>query len=309
MNISQLDYASLTGHSFSLAERTALSAATTLLLAQTKHKQVTVLGKVYGHRADYIVVTCSSEDPLAADSSTFFSTDSGVTFNLLPPPSAETPPLANAASADSNKVVAGSSASTANLCKAISGVYMGEPAFEYRPTDPVSGLTFAVKETERLSCFAAAYQYSCCVAPRGAYSRRLGTFAPSAAAAGSVAGKTPASSAAIPTTVKKNATFDGLDRTAAGTLASYVHLRTEALVRSQLEKENVAVAVDCFDAVSADVPQGTWCLKYDAVLDVVYAQSLLYSGAVFYHQPESAKIFGNAYFGDGAVNKDLAFML
>ena len=298
MELAHLDLANLTGRGFSLAEQTALRQGTTTLLAKAKQQAVLVWGKVYGHRADYVIVTCFGTDPIGPDATHFFSTDGGVTFTLLPEPTNLQPPLAATQPEGAKEPVV--PVTTMTLCgsPAMSGcVFMGEPAYEYVAVDAVSGCAFRIKEAERLACFVALHGSKCRAVPRGAVCR---VEAPLGA---DVDNKAKGFFG-----IRANAGFTGLSRDAAGKLSSYVHLRADVRPRSELEKEGVATSLDFLDPVSEDVPAGCWNLKYQQTEDVVFGVSQWLPGAVFYHRP-GTKLFGSVYVGDGAVAHDLPFML
>lgn len=258
--------ATLTGHGFSLSERTAIQAASTLLLMETKQQRVKVWGKVLGHKTDYIIVMCIGQSALST-CLTFFSLDGGISYALLQPFD----------ESDSARTRAVSS---------LRGHYVGDPSYEYRVPDPSKepGSVITVKESERLAYFIAQHDTHCRVIPRG--SQLLHEDG----------------------SIRLNALFDGLDRSAAGKLGSYVHLRNQRRPATLLEQEGINKAVDFLDPLTDDIPAGVWSLKYDPFMDVVYGSSNLFVGGVFYHQPETS-MYGNIYVGDGCPNHDCAFML
>lgn len=294
--VDHIAYAGLTGHSFGLAEQAAIRAGTVVLLSHTKHQSAEVWGKVIAQQADYIVIACYSDCPLNAVH--FFSTNGGIEYHLLPPPTTATPPKASdSEQPEGHGAKNQAHVSVVQLCKKIQGSYVGDPAYEYRVADPITGVIYCIRESERLSCFVKEHGERCRVVPRGAFALR----------------EKPLSAQASETnatiSVARNTTFEGLDRAAAGRLTSYFHLRPTSRDRSLLEKENTANAVDFLDTIADDVPAGIWNLRYDPVLDVIYGTSNAYFGTVFFHQPQSKTIYGNVYIGDGSANQDLAFML
>lgn len=253
-----MQLASLTGHGFSLSERTAILASSTLLLTESKSQRVKVWGKVLGHRCDYVIVQCIGLSALST-TLTFFSVDGGVSYALLQP-------------------FPESDAAKRSAVATLKGMYMGDPAYEYR----VGGV--ALKESERLASFIAQHDFHCRVIPRGSQLLHEDD------------------------SIRLNALFDGLDRTAAGKLGSYVHLRNQRRPASLLEQEGVNKAVDFLDPLTDDIPMGVWSLKFEPMYDLVYSASNLFVGSVFYHRPETS-LFGNIYIGDGCPNHDCAFML
>ena len=258
-----LEYAPLSGHGFSLAEKTAINASTPILLSETKQSRFKVWGKVYGHKNDYIVVQCIGVGALST-CLTYYSTDGGVNYAMLEP-----------MSPTNSRTV---------LCAQLKGMYMGDPAYEYRVQDPATGETVAIKEAERLGFFIGFHDHHCRVIPRGSQLM----FEDG--------------------TIRINPNFEGLDRSAAGKLGSYYHLRPERRAASLLEKEGVNNSVDFLDPLTSDTPSSVWTLKYDPAQDVVYGTNLLLIGSVFYHKPETP-IFGNVYLGDGCINQDISFMM
>jgi radial spoke head protein 9 len=255
------DYAFITGHAFSLAEKTALSTTLPLLASTSKMPFCRVWGKVYGYKRDFIVVQCFGKNIIAAPHS-FFSVDGGLTFSVLDVPEEQ----------------------AGYYCAQLTGVYMGDPAYEYRVTDEKTGELLTLKESQRLGWFVAAHDHECRIAPRGAFLQ------------------------VDEHTVTENKTFEGLDFGAAGYLNSYVHIRSHRRPRSKLELEGVVRDIDSFDPLTEDVPAGCWSLKYDGAENLIVGSTLKFPGAVFYHQPES-KLFGNLYMGNGTTNVDLAFVM
>jgi radial spoke head protein 9 len=261
MNLSSdIGTAFLTGHSFSLAERTALLTAAPLLLSNSKLASVKVWGKIHGYKADYILVQAFTIDVSQA-AQTFFSVDSGVTFSVL-------------------DVV---SDKKFQQIKSISGVFMGDAAYEYRVAS-ADGSFVTVKESERLAWFVKVHDDMCRVAPRGAYLKHEDG------------------------TVRQNITFQGLERSEAGYLNLYVHIRKQQPAVSALELEAVNKALDFAQPLTQDIPDGVWTLKADPLRNIVYGETFQFPGAVFYHYPETQQ-FGNVYIGDGNVCTDMAFIM
>lgn len=256
-----MEFAPVTGRSFSVAERTAVAATLPIVAHAAKLPNFRVWGKVFGFKNDFIIAQCFDTDLLAAPRS-YFSIDGGLTFSVLDAPSS----------------------SRQEHCALIKGQYMGDPAYEYRVVDPVTGVPIPLKESERLAWFVLQHDTDCRVAPRGALLRNEDD------------------------TVRRNATFEGLDFQTAVYLNQYLHVRKSRRHVTKLETEGVYLAADSFDPLVDDVPQGIWNLKYDGMQQLVYGTTALYPGAVFYHRPETP-LFGNIYMGDGVVNGDVAFLL
>jgi radial spoke head protein 9 len=289
MDIDSINFADLTGRSFSVAEQCALNIARSTLLSKTKQQFFSIWGKVRGHATDYIVVFTHDDDILAPSTTYHFSTDGGVTFTLLPAPVADE-----------------RAAARQQWYESIRGCFIGDPAFEYRVTDAVTGEEQRLLESGRLAALIAAHTDRCRIVPRGAFALRR--VVP-AASSKSLAEVKPSAGRGIG--VLRNGTFDGLERSAAGRIESYVHLRPNTRPRASVELPepgSAAERFDCLDPVSDDVPLGQWSFKYDALRDCVYGQSLWLDGAVFFHVPGTSQ-FGNVYIGDGTINHDLAFMV
>ena len=110
--------------------------------------------------------------------------------------------------------------------------------------------------------------------------------------------------------VTPNRTFEGLNASSASTLTNFFHFRepTELQRLGALEKKGLVASTDFLDPVSGDVPKGSWALKFDGPRQNVTLSSLKYPGYHFFHRLGTSA-FGGAYFGNGAINKDLVFMI
>lgn len=144
MTANPFEFAPLTGHSFSIAERAAIQASSAVLLTQTRMSRVKVWGKVLGLKADYVLVQCIGAAALDAPL-TFFSTDGALTWSLVESIAPE----------------------REALCKTLQGTYMGDAAYEYRVAVAGSDKVVPVKESERLAYFIATHDFHCRVIPRG----------------------------------------------------------------------------------------------------------------------------------------------
>lgn len=303
---------------FSPNERVQLSSSLPLLSAQTKRKELVLWGKIFGYKADYIVVEAFDDDGIA-EPELYYTLDEGRTFNLL-----------------------GTFSSVFAMCPGYStfsglqqaewkqavllgmrGPFLGDPAYEYRVPNPVSSHgaseVVSVKESVRLALFMEEFDHECRVVPRGAYAKaeRQSTASVVANTAAGV-GSDPRAE------VQRNAAFAGLPRTAEGALSlrNYYHLRAVNPYRRLLARNQSALAtksgleqlsehplVDAaFEPLSEDVPTGTWQVRYDAFHNVVVGRNILFPGSVFYHVPETP-VYGTVYMGDGNVNVNAAFEL
>lgn len=259
--MSAMEFAPLTGRCFSLAERTAISATLPLLAHAAKLPNSRIWGKIFGFKNDIIIVQCLGTNVLEQPRS-YFSVDGGLTFSVL-----DTPPV-----------------SKLQHCALIKGQYMGDPAYEYRVHDAVTGQSVSLKESERMGWFVLQHDMDCRVAPRGALLLNEDG------------------------SVRTNATFEGLGFSEAVFLNQYIHVRRPRRNASKLEQEGTYVAADAFDPLVDDVPQGLWNLKFDGMQEIVFGTTALYPGSVFFHRPET-QCFGSVYMGDGVVNGDVAFTL
>eukprot|EP00756_Hemistasia_phaeocysticola_P005976 Hpha_TRINITY_DN13604_c0_g1::TRINITY_DN13604_c0_g1_i1::g.122776::m.122776/K19757/RSPH9; radial spoke head protein 9 len=173
----------------------------------------------------------------------------------------------------------------APLCEKVIGYYRGDPAYEYRVKHGEKEEVVAIKESERLAHFVGECDFHCAVVPRGAL--RL----------------------TDKDTAVRNRTFQGLTLDTAGKLHSYCHRRrTDKDGSSLLHEEHLDRSLDFMPALHHDLPQGVWVVKSEPSLGVVYGQSLLLRGSVFFHCP-GTPVFGYFYLGHGEKNRDLPFML
>lgn len=107
-----------------------------------------------------------------------------------------------------------------------------------------------------------------------------------------------------------NRTFEGLNASAASSLSNYFHFREPREMQrlGALEKQGLVASTDFLDPINGDVPKGSWALKFDGPRQTVTLSSLKFPGYHFSHRLNSSQ-FGGAYFGTGAINKDLVFMI
>jgi radial spoke head protein 9 len=77
-----------------------------------------------------------------------------------------------------------------------------------------------------------------------------------------------------------------------------------------LERRGLVASTDFLDPLAEDLPvaSAAWALRVDKARGQALLKSLLYPGYYFYHNTGSVR-FGGAYFGDGARNDDIGFMV
>ncbi|KPI89849.1 hypothetical protein ABL78_1018 [Leptomonas seymouri] len=309
-------YAFETGASFTPNEYVQLSSSIPILSTQTKRKNLVLWGKIFGYKADYIIVEAYDDDAVA-EPEVYYTLDEGRSFNLLG--------TFSSVFAACPGYVNGSGTERAEwkqtMLLGMRGPFMGDPAYEYRvAADPSSpATTQSVKESVRLALFVEEFDYECRVVPRGAYVKA--ERQPTATVATSIGS---GSSAVERAQIRCNTAFNGLARTADGalTLRNFYHLRAQdpyrrLLARNQhalftksvLEQLSEHPLVDAvFEPLTEDIPSGTWQLRYDAFHDVMIGKNIRFAGSLFYHVPETS-VYGSLYMGDGNINLNTAFEL
>ncbi|ESL07735.1 hypothetical protein TRSC58_04572 [Trypanosoma rangeli SC58] len=289
-------FAPATGHVFSTSERVALATSIPLLMEKSKRRTMLVWGKVYGFKNDYTIVQAFDDD-LVAQPVIYYSVDGGLSFVFLGTTESLMQRTMDEVVNEKQKKM---------LMYRMRGPFMGDPSYEYRVVDELTGSTSSYKESLRLVLFIDAHDFHCRVAPRGAYYREL-------------------RNATLPPEIKRNTAFTGLKRAheEALSLRNYYHLRAhnpyiELIARAEgsllhaksglerLEEDQNLDAI--FFPISDDLPGGVWRLRYDPVHNVVLGRSVRFVGSVFYHVPETNK-YGTVYMGDGNINHDIAFEL
>ncbi|XP_035215980.1 radial spoke head protein 9 homolog [Stegodyphus dumicola] len=113
--------------------------------------------------------------------------------------------------------------------------------------------------------------------------------------------------------VKKNPYFEGLSKTDAIELSSYLHFRLPDSDVSfaptiQICPSGVDKALQFLEPISHDYPPGCWILQGDPLMEVITLRNLWWPGYTFYHKPET-KEYNAIYIGYGERNDDLPFML
>lgn len=290
-------YTHPTGYVFSTSERVALGTSLPLLASRTKRRNLVIWGKIFAFKADYIIVQ-AFDDNLVAEPELYYTVDEGLTFTLL----GTTSSLLSGLPGVRDDPLAWQDLKQTLVLK-MRGIFVGDPAYEYRLIDEFTGKATSYKESVRIALFVEEHDYQCRAAPRGAYffSERNGS---------------------LPREIKKNTAFNGLRKTEGGALSlhNYYHIRARNPYRKVLEKQKDILSEKSalemlsedrqldgeFDPLSDEVPNGIWRLRYDPKSNLVVGHHARFVGSVFYHVPETG-IFGTVYMGDGTINHSLAF--
>lgn len=140
-----LEIAKLTGRGFSLSETTSVQHQARLISESLKQPNIIVWGKIFGAKADYIIVRCFGRDYLG-HVHTLYSIDGGLSFSALD-------------TQDSTLDA---------LCASIRGPFMGDVSYEYKATVVATGASVPIREAQRLSWFIRSCDDHCRVCPRGA---------------------------------------------------------------------------------------------------------------------------------------------
>lgn len=330
MTTSEIDDClGLIGKAISVPESTNLKCSLTTLSASAG-AAVRLWGKIEGYQADYFIAQSPSANGVTDVDGrrTWCSVDGGITWIQVPQISALS---------DEQK----------EFCAQLRGPFMGQPTYEYKvqrelPQEapaPVEAPAveeapeeeeadgedeeggdkneedgaenaeggeegeeakpankrpkfriLALPETTRVAFFVADHDRACAVVPRSSLIRKEDG------------------------TVIVNRAFGGLDVTAAKDLRNYLHCTappascSRQLSNSKVFGDKYSAAWDFLVPVVADMPEGVWSAKYDALLNMVVVQNHLFNGSVFWHQPGTAKM-GQLYWGRGERNLDLCFVL
>ncbi|KAG5469883.1 hypothetical protein CUR178_02025 [Leishmania enriettii] len=312
------EYAFMAGASFSPKERVELSSSFPLLSVQTKRKELMLWGKIFGYKADYIIVEAFDDDAVV-EPELYYTLDEGHTFSLLGTFSsvfAMCPGYSNCSGLKQAEW-------KQSMLLGMRGPFIGDPAYEYRVSNhsAIHGeqSVQSLKESVRLALFIEEFDHECRVVPRGAYimAERQSTV--------TIASTTGADiDAGARAEVRRNTAFAGLPRTAEGALSlrNFYHLRAvnpyrhllarsknSLFTKSALQQLSEHPLLDAtFESLSEDVPSGTWQLRYDAFQNVVIGRNIRFPGSLFYHVPETA-VYGTVYMGDGNANINVAFEL
>jgi len=101
----------------------------------------------------------------------------------------------------------------------------------------------------------------------------------------------------------------GLAKENLDKLGMYQHFRQVETIekKEMLERNEGVLQTDVFDSLALDKPQGGWAVQVKSGC-LATVRSILWPGYVSYHLGHTGEYWG-VYIGDGAMNKDLPFML
>eukprot|EP00672_Neobodo_designis_P023904 CAMPEP_0174842098 /NCGR_PEP_ID=MMETSP1114-20130205/9703_1 /TAXON_ID=312471 /ORGANISM="Neobodo designis, Strain CCAP 1951/1" /LENGTH=329 /DNA_ID=CAMNT_0016076295 /DNA_START=35 /DNA_END=1024 /DNA_ORIENTATION=+ len=321
------DCLGMMGKAISVPEATNIKCSLATLSASAG-APVQLWGKVEGYQADYYVAQAASKvSPTDVDGRrTWASVDGGITWVPLPQ---------SADISDEQK----------EFCAQLRGPYMGVPTYEYKvqrelpPEEPAPVVQpdveeepaeeegdaeeeegekeeggdgeaegeedegdkkpavkrpkfriLAMQETVRVAFFVVEHDRACAIVPRSALIQKTDG------------------------TIIVNRSFGGLDVAAAKNLRNYLHCVAPSKTASrnvnvaQLFGSEFNAAWDVLVPVVADMPEGVWSAKYDALVNMVVVQNHLFAGSTFWHKPGTGKM-GQMYWGKGERNLDLCFAL
>ncbi|KAL3895758.1 MAG: hypothetical protein SGCHY_004506 [Lobulomycetales sp.] len=286
LSFDQLAPFSLAGFTLNTEERTALQASLAVKKAEEKFDHVSFWGKILGVQKDYYVAQAWTDGAwfkkknfyrcalLASYPDPLLSIDQ-VTWLQLPDITED-----EAARLDE-----------------YAGRFVGEPGFEVVAQGEKEGEGEdavekpALTEEKRLTAVIKRIDYDVQIVPRGAYYRDALH------------------------NIKANKLNSGLSGNELGQLSSYLHFRPGFAVDYRLlneRAEQYQEAVDIFEPISRDDPQGVWSIQLERGGSVAILRSLLWPGYVFHHTPgqgDSPSKWGGAYYGNGQRNDNIGYML
>uniref|UniRef100_A0A672GZM1 Radial spoke head protein 9 homolog n=1 Tax=Salarias fasciatus TaxID=181472 RepID=A0A672GZM1_SALFA len=166
------------------------------------------------------------------------------------------------------------------VSKTAKGHFTGDPSFVYEQV----GSDINLSEIDKLSVHQIDEEVS--VVPRGAFIR------------------TPQGLVHI------NCSFSGLSESEAKKLDNFLHFSEPKNLKKKsiLELAGRNLARDFLDALSDDVPEGSWSLQLESGGQVCVIRSLLWPGLTFFHVPMTLQ-HGHVYIGPGIKNLSLPFQL
>lgn len=275
-----------TGLVLSSEQRAAMASSLVTLVKENKMAGCQFWGRISGTSKDYYIVQVVGKDRLAERKS-FVSLDC-MTWAQLP--------VVHPVIAESAKLIR--KRFTGNMGNEFVVTEPG-PSKDEAPTDlpeEVQAMrsveeqdggstivTTTIKEELRLSAVVGAVDFECAVVPYGAYN------------------KLPDGQ------ITAVSTFAGLSVEDAGKLSSYKHFRAPTRAIPPLERAKLNKALDFFDSVSDDLPNGCWTLTNEAAAKSVLLKNWLWPGYVFFHTP-GRSTYAGVYNGTGLRNSDIVFM-
>ncbi|XP_038132442.1 radial spoke head protein 9 homolog [Cyprinodon tularosa] len=266
-----LDLVASSGHVLTVEQRIALQTSLLILKKKYKFQRVMLWGKILGIQENYFIAQGRGESEIK-DRKYLYSLDCMEWFLL---------PMVTESMIE-------------EVSKAVRGHFIGEPSFVYEQIHSHGGGEEAaegeevirVNEEKRLAVTVHLIDEDVSVVPRGAFIRNpLGH-------------------------VQMNRSFEGLSESEARRLENYLHFREwkTGNKKSITDMWEWSPAIDFLDALSDDIPKGSWSLQFECASRVCVLRSLLWPGLTFYHVPMTPQ-HGYIYIGFGMKNIDLPFKL
>ncbi|XP_037305895.1 radial spoke head protein 9 homolog [Pungitius pungitius] len=266
-----LDLVAGNGCTLSVEHRAALQTSMVLLKKNYKFHRVLLWGKIFGLNKDYFIAQGRGEDEML-DKKNLYS------FNCM----------------DWFLLPSATDSMVEEVSIAAKRRFIGDPSFVYERLETSEGQDGAVEsevvatvsEETRLAVAVHQIDEEASVVPRGAFV------------------KSPRG------LVHVNRSFGGLSHSEAKKLDNFLHFRKakNPNQKSILERGDLSPAIDFLDALSGDIPKGSWSLQYECAGNVCVLRSLLWLGLTFFHLPMTPQ-HGYIYMGDGTQNLNLPFML
>ena len=271
----------LNAQCLNLEERTELDLALKKLKTETSHHEIQFWGKIEGTVKDYHIALgldfVETEDSFLKKS---FYWCSSRNFNY-----AQLPVPTETSSKAVNEINTGFTGEYDTILAP--GEDTGKEIWldENDPL-PVQVKSKPVTELDRLAHVVHRIENECHIVPEGAYK--------------------------LIHEVKPNEAFSGLSKEDAMAPQSdkYVHFRpvSNPAKKAQLERGDSILRADWLDPISEDCSKGSWTIKSDTTGSVALIRNLRWPGYSAWHRANTSQ-YGSFYFGDGKLNKDLAFML
>ncbi|XP_034018388.1 radial spoke head protein 9 homolog [Thalassophryne amazonica] len=260
------------GHVLSVEQKAALQTSLLILKKNYKFHRVMFWGKILGLNNDYFIAQGRGEDELK-DRKYLYSFNCMDWF-LLP--------------STTNSMI--------DASKAAKGRFRGDPSYVYEQTENGTQrdgseavqepIVHKVTEETRLAVTVEAIDKEVSIVPRGAFIKNPHCV------------------------VQANHSFGGLSHLETRKLENFLHFSEPKIVKkkSLLEMAHWNPSMDFLDALSDDLPKGSWSLQFECAGRVCVIRSLLWLGLTFFHLPMTP-LHGYVYFGFGDKNVSLPFML